>query len=103
MATKTEGATLDPVMANRIERFDRDLRFRPYVVRDGTLTWLAGAGTSTETGIVPMLLQLHAEEEFSRRDQVGILDTEKWERGLPATWIISPWGPSKTTITRPGR
>jgi len=74
------------------ERFDPRQRFRPYrVTDDGDREWIAAAGCETELGIVPMLIQLHADGEYASSDHVGVLDTGPWRRGNPGRWVVNPY------------
>lgn len=73
-------------------RFDPRQRFRPYRIwPTGEREWIAGAGCETELGVVPMLVQLHADGEFTTLDHVGVLDTAGWRRGNPGRWAINPF------------
>lgn len=77
--------------AERRDRWDERQRFRPYVMVEKDHEWLAGAGCPTEAGIVPMLLQLHEDGEFTSFDSVGVLDTLGWRTGKAARWVICPF------------
>lgn len=85
------------IAAERRDRWDGRFRFRPYRIkvgrrgrRLGEQEWIAAAGCPTWGGIVPMLIQLHADGEFRTTDRVGVLDTAGWRRGQPAFWVINP-------------